>query len=253
MFVQRVAQQTIRVFCPGFRCVRIPSSKCHLLSWRQHFVRISPGRPLCMKSLCCLSGTSLTLAFISPFNFSRHSKEQNHDEIVVQIPKEVFKKDKFRKLQRNWFWKVVYWIRLGLRTLRLTLTYVPILILYPFSCISPSTKHVWWKLLLYACEHSGPTFIKLGQWASTRRDLFAPEFCDMFSKLHASTKEHSWFMTKQKLRKAFGKNWRKIFLKLDRKPSGSGCIAQVIFFFFEPTFAYPCRQAVPTSTALSTL
>ena len=231
MFVTRFAHQTRGILCVGSRHGRIPNLQCHTSLWRHHFVGMSPSSTPCMK-LLSLGGTSLTLGLISPFNFFRHSEEQIHDQAVAQIPKEVFKPEKIKRIQRNWFWKVVYWIRLGIRTVRLTFTYVPILILYPFACITTRTKRGWWKLLLYACEHSGPTFIKMGQWASTRRDLFAAEFCDLFSKLHASTKEHSWFMTKQKLKKAFGKNWRKIFLKLDPKPAGSGCIAQVILIYF---------------------
>ncbi|KYO36510.1 hypothetical protein Y1Q_0024234 [Alligator mississippiensis] len=48
---------------------------------------------------------------------------------------------------------------------------------------------LWLQLLLKATETSGPTFIKLGQWASTRRDLFSEEFCAKFSKLHVKFEE----------------------------------------------------------------
>ena len=84
-----------------------------------------------------------------------------------------------------------------------------------------------WRILLAALEFSGPTFIKLGQWASTRRDLFPDAFCDLFAKLHSHTRVHSWYLTQAKLKKAFGKNWQQIFAKVEKRPVGSGCIAQV--------------------------
>lgn len=35
-----------------------------------------------------------------------------------------------------------------------------------------------YKLLLHGCKHSGTAFIKWGQWASTRQDLFPEELCE---------------------------------------------------------------------------
>uniref|UniRef100_A0AAV2KPD4 ABC1 atypical kinase-like domain-containing protein n=1 Tax=Knipowitschia caucasica TaxID=637954 RepID=A0AAV2KPD4_KNICA len=76
-------------------------------------------------------------------------------------------------------------------------------------------------------ETSGPTFIKLGQWASTRRDIFPKDFCDRFSKLHVQVRPHSWSHTKQCLRRAFGEEWRRVFVFESKEPVGSGCVAQV--------------------------
>ncbi len=159
------------------------------------------------------------------------TKEEDDSEALKNIPKEVFQKDSFKNPKKGSLRRLIYlafsYISLAWRFVRLTCTFFPVLLLYPFACVSRVTKRTWWRLSLFACEHSGPTFIKLGQWASTRRDLFDEEFCLIFSKLHNQTQEHSWFYTKQKLRKAFGKNWKKIFAKLDRTPAGSGCVAQV--------------------------
>ena len=80
-----------------------------------------------------------------------------------------------------------------------------------------------------AIEFSGPIYIKLGQWISTRRDLFPDECCLQFSKLQRSAKPHSWAFTKHRLQKAFGTHWRQIVVKVDNdcEPVGSGCVAQV--------------------------
>ncbi|ROT79188.1 putative uncharacterized aarF domain-containing protein kinase 2-like, partial [Penaeus vannamei] len=74
-----------------------------------------------------------------------------------------------------------------------------------------------------------PILIKLGQWASTRRDLFPDSCCRQFAKLQRSVKPHSWKYTKYMMKKSFGPDWRKIFVKFDnnRNPVGSGCVAQV--------------------------
>ncbi|KAL7462235.1 hypothetical protein ACHAXS_002626 [Conticribra weissflogii] len=67
-----------------------------------------------------------------------------------------------------------------------------------------------WSYALWAVEQAGPTYIKLVQWASTRNDLFSPEFVGHFSKLQDETRGHSWKDTEVALEKAFGKDWRGI-------------------------------------------
>uniref|UniRef100_A0A8C0BN77 AarF domain containing kinase 2 n=1 Tax=Buteo japonicus TaxID=224669 RepID=A0A8C0BN77_9AVES len=78
-----------------------------------------------------------------------------------------------------------------------------------------------------AAEAAGPTCVKLGQWASTRRDLFSEAFCDEFSKLHVEVSPHPWGHTDELLRKAFGEDWTGILKFQSREPVGSGCVAQV--------------------------
>jgi len=72
-----------------------------------------------------------------------------------------------------------------------------------------------WDYALWAIESAGPTYIKLVQWASTRNDLFSPEFVGHFSKLQDETRGHSWRETEQCLERAYGKDWKKL-LSFDR-------------------------------------
>ncbi|XP_066580502.1 uncharacterized aarF domain-containing protein kinase 2 [Amia ocellicauda] len=123
--------------------------------------------------------------------------------------------------------KLAFGLRLGLRAFILLLKFGPLLLLYPLSLTSRRLASAWLDLLLWVTESSGPTFIKLGQWASTRRDLFSTEFCDKFSRLHVRVQPHSWAHTKKCLRRAFGDGWRKVFLFDSKEPVGSGCVAQV--------------------------
>ena len=67
-----------------------------------------------------------------------------------------------------------------------------------------------WDYALWAIESAGPTYIKLVQWASTRNDLFSPEFIGHFSKLQDETRGHTWKETEATLYRAYGPNWKNI-------------------------------------------
>ncbi|WWC67184.1 uncharacterized protein I206_101091 [Kwoniella pini CBS 10737] len=87
---------------------------------------------------------------------------------------------------------------------------------------------VWWyAFLVKQMERAGPSFIKLGQWAASRADLFPAELCDKMSKLHSNGKPHSLAHTKRILEKAFGMHFDEIFDEFDEEPIGCGAIAQV--------------------------
>ncbi|XP_035520644.1 uncharacterized aarF domain-containing protein kinase 2 [Morone saxatilis] len=123
--------------------------------------------------------------------------------------------------------KVVFFLRLSLRALVLLLKFGPLLLLSPLALVSTRWASLWVDALLWVTETSGPTFIKLGQWASTRRDIFPQEFCERFSRLHVKVRPHSWAHTKQCLRRAFGEGWRRVLQFESKEPVGSGCVAQV--------------------------
>lgn len=123
--------------------------------------------------------------------------------------------------------KVVFLLRLTLRALVLLLKFGPLLLLSPLALMSTRCASCWLDALLWVTETSGPTFIKLGQWASTRRDIFPQEFCERFSMLHRKVRPHSWAHTKLCLRRAFGEGWRRVLKFESKEPVGSGCVAQV--------------------------
>ncbi|WVQ82587.1 hypothetical protein IAT38_004717 [Cryptococcus sp. DSM 104549] len=87
---------------------------------------------------------------------------------------------------------------------------------------------VWWYgFLVKQMERAGPSFIKLGQWAASRADLFPAELCDKMSKLHSNGKPHSLAHTKRVMEKAFRLKFDEIFEEFDETPIGCGAIAQV--------------------------
>ncbi|OMJ28602.1 ABC1 family protein, partial [Smittium culicis] len=88
---------------------------------------------------------------------------------------------------------------------------------------------IWWyKLVCRQMSLAGPTFVKLSQWASTRTDIFPPQFCIEISKLQSDNKPHSFRFTKSVLESNLpGGNITQIFEWIDPVPMGVGSIAQV--------------------------
>ncbi|XP_045876550.1 uncharacterized aarF domain-containing protein kinase 2 isoform X2 [Meles meles] len=127
-------------------------------------------------------------------------------------------------------------LRIWLRAGALLMKFFPLLLFYPLTYLAPSVSSLWLYLLLKATETSGPTYIKLGQWASTRRDLFSEAFCAQFSKLHVRVTPHPWTDTEHFLRQAFGEDWGKVLCFEKKEPVGSGCVAQVYKARASPAF-----------------
>lgn len=87
---------------------------------------------------------------------------------------------------------------------------------------------VWWYgFLVRQMQRAGPSFIKLGQWAASRADLFPHSLCVLMSQLHSSNKPHPFWYTKRVIEKAFGHTFEEIFDEFNKEPIGCGAIAQV--------------------------
>ncbi|XP_032762590.1 uncharacterized aarF domain-containing protein kinase 2 isoform X2 [Rattus rattus] len=123
--------------------------------------------------------------------------------------------------------RILLCLCLGLRAGVLLVKFLPLLFLYPLTYLAPGFSTLWLHLLFKATETSGPTYIKLGQWASTRRDLFSEAFCVRFSKLHVQVTPHPWARTEYLLQQAFGEDWHSLLFFETQEPVGSGCVAQV--------------------------
>ena len=86
---------------------------------------------------------------------------------------------------------------------------------------------VAWKYTLYTIQKLGPAFIKVSQWAATRRDIFPSNVCDRLSELNDAAFLHSWDHTHQVLTEALGEDYLDR-LKIEKNNViGSGSVAQV--------------------------
>lgn len=125
----------------------------------------------------------------------------------------------------------------GLRFLHLVLLFLPVIITMPAIWIGPRLPlqdgeragTLWWYgYLVKSMEMAGPTFIKLGQWAASRTDIFPLQMCSVMSTLHSNVAAHSLSKTKEIIEEAFnGRSFDTLFLEFDEKPLGVGAIAQV--------------------------
>ncbi|XP_071787407.1 uncharacterized aarF domain-containing protein kinase 2-like [Asterias amurensis] len=159
-------------------------------------------------------------------------------------PKRTKKTKRHRNVIVRSFFYIYKCLSLCGRLLWISVIFGPIISLYPITILSDSFRLRWHRMLLWAVEISGPTFIKLGQWASTRRDVFSPEFCNVFSKLHLDAPKHYWYQTQKKLQRSFGKGWREIFVKIEQCVH-SGCVGQVYKAYMRPeALSEECLQAL---------
>ncbi|KAI9799654.1 MAG: hypothetical protein M1833_003969 [Piccolia ochrophora] len=125
----------------------------------------------------------------------------------------------------------------GLRFLHLVFIFVPVIVTVPVMWWGSRNKGrdnqrwgtLWWYgFLVNAMERAGPAFIKLGQWAASRTDIFPNEMCSIMSGLHSNAPAHSMVDTRRIIRRAFGgRGFDDIFDEFDTKPLGVGAIAQV--------------------------
>jgi aarF domain-containing kinase len=74
---------------------------------------------------------------------------------------------------------------------------------------------------------AGPAFIKWGQWAATRPDLFPPDACDALAALQTRAPTHAYVHTAAAVRSAFGAPIEELFSEFAPQPVASGSIAQV--------------------------
>lgn len=108
------------------------------------------------------------------------------------------------------------------RIVELFIIFMPVLIRhFPFGI---SDNHKMYKEMTSALIRAGATFIKLGQWASTRPDILPAELCMCLSQLHAQVPSHSYEWTVKCLR---DKDMLNDFEWISEKPIGSGTVAQV--------------------------
>lgn len=110
------------------------------------------------------------------------------------------------------------------RYLAIVFTFLPLLVAFPLLYLSPP---FYYQLCRLALQSLGPCFIKLAQWASTRRDIVPIALCKELSKLNSSAPTHSLSHTMSILEADLPGSPFAIFSRFDSTPIASGAIAQV--------------------------
>lgn len=98
---------------------------------------------------------------------------------------------------------------------------------YLFGKQIPAIEEFAYTYLVWGLNQLGPAFIKLGQWASTRPDLYPPRVIAKLTALQDNVSTaHTMKTVESTLTDSFGPHWRERLI-LDPNPIGAGCIAQV--------------------------
>lgn len=114
------------------------------------------------------------------------------------------------------------------RAVFLTVLFLPAILMAPFTDIfGVEFRKNWLHLVHGTLEQAGPAFIKWGQWAATRPDLFPNDLCTELTMLHSKAPAHSFNYSKSTIEKAFGRKLYEIFEQFEESPVASGSIAQV--------------------------
>ncbi|GLC33812.1 hypothetical protein PLESTM_000122200 [Pleodorina starrii] len=117
---------------------------------------------------------------------------------------------------------------LAARATYLCFLFLPALLTAPLmSLLGGLGRERWLRLVQWTLEHAGPAFIKWGQWASTRPDLFPEDLCEHLEQLQTSAPAHSPAASVAAVERAFAAPLSELFDDFDARPVASGSIAQI--------------------------
>lgn len=136
-----------------------------------------------------------------------------------------------------------------LRAMYLAILFTPAIVMAPFvDFFDGKFRRMWLRLVHRTLEYAGAAFIKWGQWAAARPDLFPRDLCSVLSELHAKAPAHNFAQTKRTVEAAFGRKLDEIFEDFEEDPVASGSIAQVHRAVLR--YRYPGQMSKPMVVAV---
>eukprot|EP00198_Chlamydomonas_reinhardtii_P013171 XP_001702508.1 predicted protein [Chlamydomonas reinhardtii] len=119
-------------------------------------------------------------------------------------------------------------LALAARALYLCMLFLPALVTAPLASLGgAAARERWLRLVQWTLENAGPAFIKWGQWASTRPDLFPEDLCLHLEQLQTSAPAHSAAHSIATVQAAFDSPLGELFEVFSEQPLASGSIAQI--------------------------
>ncbi|XP_077238420.1 uncharacterized protein LOC143879762 [Tasmannia lanceolata] len=149
----------------------------------------------------------------------------------------------------SFIYSVLEGLCMFLRVVYLAILFSPTVAMAPFvDSFGDNFRKTWLHLVHITLEQAGPAFIKWGQWAATRPDLFPRDLCTELTKLHTKAPAHSFATTKKTIERAFGRKLSEIFEDFEEEPVASGSVAQVHRASLR--FQYPGQRVKPIVVAV---
>ncbi|KAJ3571684.1 hypothetical protein NPX13_g5289 [Xylaria arbuscula] len=246
-----LARFCARQITPRARVGSVPANLGRSFSTSRYLLsRSTPRRQYKAKGAvltAAVNGVLGTAVFVKLSEKDNGDTEQTAEGRMLEASKQELEKtvDEDKSGVSRWaeqavlFLDVYIWEPLctGFRLCHLVVIFVPVILSVPaiwFGRRQPDQNHersgtIWWyNFLVWGMETAGPAFIKLGQWAASRTDIFPIEMCNVMSKLHSNAPAHSLDATIRIVQAAFdGRSFNDIFEEFQEQPLGVGAIAQV--------------------------
>ncbi|KAK9689026.1 hypothetical protein RND81_09G029500 [Saponaria officinalis] len=149
----------------------------------------------------------------------------------------------------SFVFSVVEALLVFLRAIYLAVVFSPCIMMAPWAdSLGEDFRKAWLRILRRTLEKAGPAFIKWGQWAATRPDLFPQDLCTELAELHSKAPAHGFSFSKKTIEQAFGRKLGEIFETFEEVPVASGSVAQVHRATLK--FRYPGRPIKPILVAV---
>lgn len=132
-------------------------------------------------------------------------------------------------LLRSFYSRVAEELTLLFRAGFLVCLFLPLIAASPLLSFSPHTplRDAWLNLMRWTIDRAGPAFIKWGQWAATRPDMFPRDVCMVLSELQTRAPAHNYVQSRKAIELAFRMPLNELFTSFDEAPVASGSVAQV--------------------------
>eukprot|EP00038_Savillea_parva_P016887 m.18490 g.18490 ORF g.18490 m.18490 type:complete len:599 (+) comp3598_c0_seq1:17-1813(+) len=220
---------------------RLPARTPHAAPWRMWWARRPPMTISVQQVRWGLVGGGVSAA-MSAQCWSAFTTVAHCDAVAVATPPPIpssiseVQTSLMDRIHEAWRW-IVKTLRAGRKLVFIYLGFVPPVVAAGVldmmrPSLSPSMferlAKAWGIWFRFACEVGGVTYLKLGQWASMRRDWFSGWACDEMQGLTDHASPHSWRETERLLEEELGVGW-KDFLHIDPTEDalGVGSVGQV--------------------------
>ncbi|XP_004509974.1 uncharacterized protein [Cicer arietinum] len=136
-----------------------------------------------------------------------------------------------------------------LRAVYLLILFSPCIVMAPLvGYFGIQFRKTWLHVVRLTLAKAGPAFIKWGQWAATRPDLFPRDLCGELAEFQTKAPSHEFSYSRKCIEKAFGRKLNEIFEKFEEEPVASGSIAQVHRATLK--YKYPGKEIKPVVVAV---